>query len=65
MISVEFTFDDGTIKKIAGTKFIGIMHKLNRPIKAVATGLQKDTEEYNDLQCAMKIGYKNNIEIIG
>lgn len=65
MISVEFTFDDGTIKKIAGTKFRGIMHKLDRPIKAVATGLQKDTEEYNDLQCAMKIGYKNNIEIIG
>ena len=65
MISVEFTFEDGTVKKIAGTKFIGIMHKLDRPIKAVATGLVKDTEEYNDLRCAMKIGYEDNIEIIG
>ena len=65
MISVEFTFDDGTIQKIDGTKFRGIRHKLDRPIKAVATGLIKDTEEYNDLRCAMKIGYENNIEIIG
>lgn len=65
MISVEFTFDDGTVKKITGSKLRGIRHKFDRPIKAVATGLQKDTEEYNDLQCAMKIGYKNNIEIIG
>lgn len=65
MISVEFHFEDGTIKKIAGTKFRGIRHKLNRPIKAIATGLKKDTQEYNDLQCAMKVGYQNNIEIIG
>ena len=60
MISVEFTFEDGTVKKITG-----IRHKFDRPIKAVASGLQKDTEEYNDLRCAMKIGYENNIEIIG
>jgi len=65
MISVEFTFDDGTVKKIDGTEFRGIRHKFDRPIKAVATGLIKDTEEYNDLQCAMKIGYENNIETIG
>ena len=65
MISVEFTFEDGTIKKITGSKLRGIRHKLNRPIKAVATGLQKDTQYYNDLQCAMKIGYEDNIEIIG
>ena len=65
MISVEFTFEDGTIKKIAGTKFKGIRHNLDRPIKAVAVGLQKDTVEYNELRCAMKIGYENNIEIIG
>lgn len=65
MISVEFTFEDGTVKKIDGTEFRGISHKFDRPIKAVATGLIKDTEEYNDLRCAMKIGYENNIEIIG
>ena len=41
MISVEFTFENGTIKKIAGTKFRGIRHKLNGPIKAVAIGLKK------------------------
>ena len=65
MISVEFTFEDGTIKNITGSKFIGISHKFDRPIKAVAIGLSKDTEEYNDLRCAMKIGYENNIEITG
>ena len=65
MISVEFTFEDGTIKNITGSKFRGIRHKFDRPIKAVASGLQKDTEEYNDLRCAIKIGYENNIEIIG
>lgn len=65
MISVEFTFDDGTVKKIDGTEFRGIRHKFDRPIKAVATGLINDTQEYNDLRCAMKIGYENNIEIIG
>ena len=65
MISVEFTFKDGTIKKITGSKLRGIRHNFDRPIKAVASGLQKDTEEYNDLRCAMKIGYENNIEIIG
>jgi len=65
MISVEFTFEDGTVKKITGLKLRGIRHKFDRPIKAVASGLQKDTEEYNDLRCAMKIGYENNIEIIG
>ena len=65
MISVEFTFEDGTVKKITGSKLIGIRHKFDRPIKAVASGLKKDTEEYNDLACAMKIGYENNIEIIG
>ena len=65
MISVEFTFEDGTVKNIAGTKFRWIRHKFDRPIKAVASGLKKDTEEYNDLRCTMKIGYENNIEIIG
>lgn len=66
MISVEFTFEDGTVKKIDGTEFRGISHKFDRPIKAVAIiGLSKDTVEYNDLRCAMKIGYENNIEIIG
>ena len=65
MISVEFTFEDGTIKKITGSKLRGIRHRLDRPIKAVASGLQKDTEEYNDLACAMKIGHENNIEVIG
>ena len=65
MISVQFTFEDGTVKKITGSKLRGIRHKFDRPIKAVASGLQKDTEEYNDLRCAMKIGYENNIEIIG
>ena len=65
MISVEFTFEDGTIKKITGSKLRGIRHRLDRPIKAVAAGLKKYTEEYNDLTCAMKIGHENNIEIIG
>lgn len=65
MINVEFTFEDGTIKNIAGSRFIGIRHKLDRPIKAIAIGITKDSEQYNDLQCAMKIGYQNNIEIIG
>ena len=66
MISVEFTFEDGTVKKIDSTMFKGIRHKLDRPVKAVAIiGLSKDTIEYNDIQCAMKIGYENNIEIIG
>ena len=65
MISVEFTFEDGTVQKITGQKLRGIRHKFDRPIKAVASGLQKDTEEYNDLRCAMKIGCENNIEIIG
>ena len=65
MISVEFTFEDGTVKKIDSIKFRGIRHKFDRPIKAVATGIAKDTEEHNNLRCAMKIGYENNIEIIG
>lgn len=65
MINVEFTFEDGTIKNIAGSKFIGIRHKFDRPIKAVATGISRDSEEHNSLRCAMKIGYEDNIEIIG
>ena len=60
---VKFYFEDGCSKIIKSSSIRGISHKMHRPIKAFVVGIKKDSEEYNTIMCAMKIGHQNNTKL--